>query len=156
LQKDYYAKRVKNIKGKDNLEEWKELNKGKTYKDDYSDEPGYSLPIPIASFGLPKFDNGERFDLRLPYVDQGYVAEDSEDVVGRFLGIFGINKEKAENTEESGSPAPKGGKVSPKRGVPERSPKRGVTGRGKLNKGSADEDVDKPEGFNPFGRLFKK
>ncbi|GAB5356469.1 hypothetical protein AAMO2058_000292400 [Amorphochlora amoebiformis] len=138
LQNDFDSKRIKYKKGKDNLEQWKELNKGKSYKDEYSDEPGYSVPIPIASFGLPKFDNGERFDLRLPYVDNGYVAEDSDDVVGRFLEIFGVKKKEA--SKEKSEPEPKGkaptqGKATTK-GAPEAPP------------------PSRQEPFNPFGRFF--
>lgn len=29
-----------------------------------------------------KYDNGERFDLRLPYADQGWVGEGDEEVTG--------------------------------------------------------------------------
>jgi len=30
------------------------------------------IPLPMASFGVSRFDGGERFDLRLPFVDAGY------------------------------------------------------------------------------------
>jgi len=43
-----------------------------------------------------EYDNGERFDLRLPYADQGYVDEDA-DVMGK---LFGKRKAKAEVPEE--------------------------------------------------------
>lgn len=42
-----------------------------------------------------KFDNGGRFDLRLPYAEQGYVDEDS-DVMGKIGAFFGGNKKKPE------------------------------------------------------------
>lgn len=43
-----------------------------------------------------KFDNGGRFDLRLPYADQGYVDEDA-DVMGKLTSFFtGGNKKKEE------------------------------------------------------------
>ena len=52
------------------------------------------LPIPLPSFGLGgeagvggEYDNGERFDLRLPYVDQGYEDPDA-DVMGKFMDLF--------------------------------------------------------------------
>jgi hypothetical protein len=35
-----------------------------------------------------KFDNGGRFDLRLPYADQGYVSDDA-DVMGKLSSLFG-------------------------------------------------------------------
>lgn len=41
-----------------------------------------------------KFDNGGRFDLRLPYADQGYVDEDA-DVMGKISSFFGGGKKKA-------------------------------------------------------------
>jgi vacuolar-type H+-ATPase subunit I/STV1 len=33
------------------------------------------IPFPMASFGMPEFDGGERFDLRGPYADEGWVDE---------------------------------------------------------------------------------
>ena len=44
---------------------------------------------------LSQYDNGGRFDLRLPYADQGYIDEDS-DVMGKLSGFFGGNKKKKE------------------------------------------------------------
>ena len=46
-----------------------------------------------------KFDNGGRFDLRLPYADQGYVDEDS-DVMGKLSSFFGGGKKKAPQPEQ--------------------------------------------------------
>uniref|UniRef100_A0A7S4DLK5 Uncharacterized protein n=1 Tax=Lotharella globosa TaxID=91324 RepID=A0A7S4DLK5_9EUKA len=151
LKKDFYAKKIQYRRGEDPLDQWKEINKGKTYKDEYSDEPGYSLPIPLPSFGLPKFDNGERFDLRLPYVDQGYVAEDSDDAVGRFLGIFGIKRgEQAEEPVQQQKQQQKGNKASPRRGAPKR-------GSAVSRKQQQDvQEPPQPKPFNPFGRLFGK
>lgn len=101
--KDFYANRIKYVPGKDNLEQWKKLNpEPYRAKDKYTEEPeGFSIPIPLNPIGLPKFDNGERFDLKLPYVDNGYVAEDSEDIFGRFKGLlnFGGKKKPAAPTE---------------------------------------------------------
>ena len=34
-----------------------------------------------------EYDNGERFDLRLPYVDQGYEDPDA-DVMGKLMDMF--------------------------------------------------------------------
>jgi len=146
LKKNFDAKRIKYRKGEDPLGQWKEINKGKTYKDEYSDEPGYSLPIPIASFGLPKFDNGERFDLRLPYVDQGYVAEDSDDAWGRFLGIFGGKKDGEKKASSTAAAKSSGKKTTAVRG----------NRRNPGAKKSAVEKVEEPEPFNPFGRFFGK
>ena len=33
------------------------------------------LPIPGMAIGMPEFDGGERFDLRAPYADEGWVDE---------------------------------------------------------------------------------
>ena len=49
-----------------------------------------------------KFDNGGRFDLRLPYADQGYIDDDA-DVMGKIGNFFGGKKKKA---EEPPPPAP--------------------------------------------------
>ena len=51
-----------------------------------------------------KFDNGGRFDLRLPYAEQGYVDEDA-DVMGKIGSFFGGGKKKAE--KEQAKPAQK-------------------------------------------------
>jgi hypothetical protein len=52
------------------------------------------IPLPMASFGMPEFDGGERFDLRGKYVDDGWV--DPEDLKkgsgGLFGGLFGGKK----------------------------------------------------------------
>ena len=40
------------------------------------------LPLPMASFGMPEFDGGERFDLKGPYVDEGWVDENDEGPFG--------------------------------------------------------------------------
>ena len=36
------------------------------------------IPLPMASFGMPEFDGGERFDLRGKYVDDGSFETDEE------------------------------------------------------------------------------
>lgn len=35
-------------------------------------EPKFGIIIPIIPVGIPEYDGGERFDLRLPYVDNGW------------------------------------------------------------------------------------
>lgn len=53
---------------------------------------------------IGKYDNGGRFDLRLPYADQGYVDEDAD-----FMGkLFGKKKPKQEPPKEE-KPKKKGG-----------------------------------------------
>ena len=55
---------------------------------------------------VPWYDNGERFDLRLPYADQGYVDEDA-DVMGKMANFFGFGKKGASDDEAvDASPPP--------------------------------------------------
>ena len=70
-------------------------------------EPRFGIIIPMAPFGMPEYDGGERFDLRLPYVDNGWVDEDADfgKQIGRF---FGMGKKK--NTEDEGKGKKKGKK----------------------------------------------
>ena len=46
------------------------------------------IPLPMASFGMPEFDGGERFDLKGPYADEGWVDE-TDDGLGFFSRLFG-------------------------------------------------------------------
>lgn len=56
-------------------------------------EPKWGIIIPIAPFGLPEYDEGERFDLRLPHVDKSWV--DEEAAFGKTMArIFGFQKKK--------------------------------------------------------------
>mmetsp|Transcript_29652 Transcript_29652/g.40946 ORF Transcript_29652/g.40946 Transcript_29652/m.40946 type:complete len:183 (+) Transcript_29652:96-644(+) len=50
------------------------------------------IPLPMASFGMPEFDGGERFDLKGPYVDEGWV--DEKESPGFFENIFGGKNKK--------------------------------------------------------------
>ena len=65
----------------------------------------FTLPHthPAANTTL-EYDNGERFDLRLPYADQGYVDEDA-DVMGK---LFGKKKAKAAPKEDEEAEPKKG------------------------------------------------
>lgn len=73
-----------------------------------------SLPIPLSPIDLPAYDNGLRFDLRLPYAETGY-EDESADVLGNMgkaLGnLFGKKEKEAKETkeakEEPPSPPPK-------------------------------------------------
>ena len=60
----------------------------------------FGLVLPMNSIGMPKYDQGARFDLEAPYADQGYVDEDDE---GSFsLGrIFGMGKKKKDSEKDS-------------------------------------------------------
>ena len=57
--------------------------------------------IPLAPFGIPKFDNGERFDLKALYTDEGWVDE-SADPLGWAKGLFGGKRKKNEDGGEEG------------------------------------------------------
>ena len=66
-----------------------------------SAEEPLHVDIPLSHMRPPptrqlEYDNGERFDLRLPYADQGYVDEDA-DVMGK---LFGKRKAKVEAPKE--------------------------------------------------------
>jgi len=52
------------------------------------------IPLPMASFGMPEFDGGERFDLRAKYVDEGWVDEDAEKKKGGFFKKMFNKKDK--------------------------------------------------------------
>eukprot|EP00873_Tetraselmis_striata_P016346 jgi/Tetstr1/436610/TSEL_025406.t1 len=58
--------------------------------------------LPMNSIGMPKYDQGSRFDLEAPYADEGYVDESDKGGfnLGRILG-FGKNKEKKAKKNES-------------------------------------------------------
>lgn len=65
--------------GEDPLIPWKRLKeKGFIDEAGYGEEDEGGIPIPMASFGIPKYDNGGRFDLKLPHVEIGYTDEDAD------------------------------------------------------------------------------
>jgi hypothetical protein len=89
----------------DVLEEWKEAKKdGKINPLGYEAAPGEKprLILPGNPIGMPKMDNGERFDLRLPYAERGYVDE-SADVMGKMGKVFGsmFGGKKSKGAEET-------------------------------------------------------
>jgi hypothetical protein len=63
----------------------------------------FIIPLPVNPIGMPEYDNGERFDLRLPYVDNGWVDEDEEPFgkLARFLtGKGGKKEEEGKGTKK--------------------------------------------------------
>lgn len=80
---------------KDPLGRWKELRKEGMIGNLKREETEGGIPIPMPSFGVREYDEGARFDLRLPYVDQGYVDEDA-DVMGKIGKLFGGGGGKSE------------------------------------------------------------
>jgi hypothetical protein len=71
------------------------------------EETNRGIVIPQVPFGNAKFDNGERFDLRLPYVDEGYVDPDAS--FGATLKrLFGMGKPLKPTTLPNETPGSKG------------------------------------------------
>lgn len=77
------------------LKTWKNYNKEDTKK--FKE----GLVIPLLPFGIKKFDEGERFDLRSPYADEGWVDPDEVDMWSglKKLGskIFNFSGKKPES-----------------------------------------------------------
>ncbi len=70
---------------------------------------GFSLPIPVNPIGIAKYDEGLRFDLRLPYAERGYEDPDADVMAkaGSFLsGMFGGKKAPPKVVEEPKVEAP--------------------------------------------------
>jgi hypothetical protein len=64
--------------------------------------------MPASPIDIPKYDEGQRFDLRLPYAERGYEDPDS-DLMGKIGGFFsGLGKKKAPAAED---PSKKDGKA---------------------------------------------
>ncbi len=67
-----------------------------------ADKEKGSFIFPASPIDIPKYDNGQRFDLRLPYAERGYVDVEEEEKkkkiaenIGNFFGnIFGSKKSK--------------------------------------------------------------
>ena len=95
----------------DPLEKWKEARAaGKIKPLGYEAVPGkkesktgLTFVIPLNPIDRPEMDNGERFDLRLPYAERGYEDADS-DVMGNFMkgvaGLFGGGKKGKDNEQK--------------------------------------------------------
>jgi hypothetical protein len=94
-------------KNADPLQAWKDArDRGEIKKLGYEDQTPErktsrfgNIPLPMSPIDIPKYDDGERFDLRLPYAERGYEDPDA-DVMKKFgdaLGsIFGKKKTKEE------------------------------------------------------------
>jgi hypothetical protein len=46
------------------------------YSKETEDRANSGVVVPLFPFGIRKYDDGERFDLRLPYADDGWVDPD--------------------------------------------------------------------------------
>lgn len=64
-------------------------------------EPKFGIIIPLIPIGMPEYDGGERFDLRLPYVDNGWVDDEADfgKQVGRFFGNLGKKKSSSKDDD---------------------------------------------------------
>lgn len=66
----------------------------------------FSIPLIASPIDQPAYDNGLRFDLRLPYAETGY-EDQSADVMGNIGKAFGgMFKKKSETTEETPPASP--------------------------------------------------
>jgi hypothetical protein len=108
---------MKGTLAKEEMAAIKEKNKAKANelsKEAFKGKKGF-LSLPMASFGMPEFDGGERFDLRAPYADEGWVDPEDDGVANPFTlgGLFGGTKEsnaakkKADSTKRE-APKKKG------------------------------------------------
>lgn len=79
----------------DPIDEWRDALKKGDIKDlGYAPGPskssslfGITIPLALSPIDVPEFDNGMRFDLRLPYAERGYEDADA-DVMGKLNSWF--------------------------------------------------------------------
>ncbi|KXZ47774.1 hypothetical protein GPECTOR_33g656 [Gonium pectorale] len=57
----------------DTLQNWKPYDK------EIDEKANSGIVVPLLPFGIKKYDEGERFDLRSPYSDAGWVDPDEQD-----------------------------------------------------------------------------
>lgn len=93
---EYFDNRTLKVKeGEDPIVEWRKMKENGFIDEDvgYTEEEESGIPIPMASFGIPKYDRGARFDLKLPHVEHGYTDPDA-DVMAKaanaFKNLFGF------------------------------------------------------------------
>lgn len=96
----------------DPIEAWRKAKEqGKIAEIGYEPEPskesslfGLNIILPVNPIGIPKYDAGERFDLRLPYAERGY-EDESADVMGKigkaFSNLFGGKSKNSEKPKEA-------------------------------------------------------
>lgn len=104
---EYFDNRTLKVnEGDDPIHEWRRMKENGFIDDDvgYTEEEESGIPIPMASFGIPKYDRGARFDLKLPHVEHGYADPDA-DVVAKatkaFKNLFGFgNKQNSDGDKD--------------------------------------------------------
>ena len=99
---------MKGTLAKEEMKEIKEKNEAKANelsKEAFKGKKGF-LSLPMASFGMPEFDGGERFDLRAPYADEGWVDPEDNGVANPFTlgGLFGGTKESNAAAKKKAKP----------------------------------------------------
>ena len=99
---------MKGTLAKEEMTAIKENNKAKANelsKEAFKGKKGF-LSLPMASFGMPEFDGGERFDLRAPYADEGWVDPEDDGVANPFTlgGLFGGTKESNAAAKKKAKP----------------------------------------------------
>lgn len=103
----FFDNRTLKVKeGEDPIVAWREMkDNGFIDEDTYTDLDEGGIPIPMASFGIPKYDRGGRFDLRLPHVEHGYTDPDADIMakmggsIKRFFG-FGNNNDDSQQPKQ--------------------------------------------------------
>lgn len=66
----------------------------KSIKQRYAEQDnGGKFIVPLAPFGMPEYDGGERWDLKAPYAEKGYVDEKADWSYG-IKKLFGGGKKK--------------------------------------------------------------
>ena len=98
----FFDERTLKVKhGEDPLVPWTEMKEnGFIDEGGYTEEDESGIPIPMASFGIPKYDRGARFDLKLPHVEIGYTDPDADvmaKVGNAFKNVFGFGKKDADD-----------------------------------------------------------
>lgn len=104
---EYFDNRTLKVKeGEDPLVPWQEMkDNGFIDEGGYTeDDEGGGIVIPLASFGIPKYDRGARFDLKLPHVEHGYTDPDA-DIMAKagnaFKNLFGFGNKEDKDGESS-------------------------------------------------------
>lgn len=99
IEDRFEERKLKVTEGEDPLIEWQRMKDAGLIDDagypeeEEGGEAAGGIPMPMASFGIPKYDNGGRFDLKLPHVEFGY-EDDDADVMGKIGRFFGMGKKK--------------------------------------------------------------
>lgn len=112
--KNIWAKSSNDV---DPLDKWKKArDAGEIKKIGYDSEPprssslfGISIPLPVNPIGIARYDEGERFDLRLPYAERGYEDPDADVLANlgkSFRNLFG-GKKKDDAVETKQDPKKK-------------------------------------------------